>query len=214
MKSRARLQTTPRSVDLRDRGDACDRSEGAVEATATRAQARCPARCELDPEGEATQRPVEAVRKPSNQGPCGWLLVAARYFPRMSAENVELVRRSLQLWEERDFDGLAELADPEFALDLSRNVDAEVHPGIDGLQRWTDRIGEMWKDFQVEPQEVVEAGERVVTCVRLSGRGLSSGVEAEMKVFQVWSLRHGKILRITGGYRDRAEAMNDAREHP
>jgi ketosteroid isomerase-like protein len=129
----------------------------------------------------------------------------------MGAENVDLVRRCIQLWEARDFDAIAALADPVFALDLSRNLDAEVYSGVDGLRHWTDRLGEMWDDFRIEPEELIDAGDCVVTCAFLSGRGRESGIDAQMRVFQVWKLRDGKILRVIGGYRDRAEAMDETR---
>jgi ketosteroid isomerase-like protein len=125
----------------------------------------------------------------------------------MGAQDVELVRRCIQLWEDRNFEAMAELADPDFALDLSKNLDAEVYPGIDGLRRWTDRVGEMWDDFRIEPEELIDAGAHVVTCASVVGRGRESGIEAQMKVFQVWLTRQGKILRVIGGFRDRAEAM-------
>jgi hypothetical protein len=31
-----------------------------------------------------------------------------------------------------------------------------------------------------------------------------------MRVFQIWKFREGKLLRFTGGYRDRAEALQAA----
>lgn len=129
----------------------------------------------------------------------------------MSAENVELVRRAIGLWQAREFDGMTDLADPEFALDLSRNLDSAVYDGLEGLRAWTTQVGEMWDDFRIEPGELIEAGDNVVSCARLSGKGRGSGAQAEMTVFQVWKLRDGKILRITGGYRDRTDALDDAR---
>jgi hypothetical protein len=44
----------------------------------------------------------------------------------------------------------------------------------------------------------------------MSARGRGSGVEVEMQLFAVWTLREGKVLRLTGGYRDRAEALEAA----
>jgi ketosteroid isomerase-like protein len=128
------------------------------------------------------------------------------------SEDVELVRNALQLWEARDFDALTGFADPEFAFDLSRNLDAAVYEGVEGLRAWTDQIGEMWDDFRIEPQEVFAAGDCVVSCAHVSGRGRGSGLDARMTVFQVWRLRDGRILRICGGYRSREEAVEDATE--
>ena len=59
-------------------------------------------------------------------------------------------------------------------------------------------------------EEVIDGGDHVVTAVRISGRRRGSGVEVEMQVFHVWTLREGKVTRLTGGYRERSEALEAA----
>jgi ketosteroid isomerase-like protein len=128
----------------------------------------------------------------------------------MSEQNVETVRRCIKFWDTQDFAALTELADPEFVLDLSENFNPVVYEGIDGLRRWMADADEMWEEFRIEAEELIDAGEQVVTCAHVSGKGRGSGAPAEMRVFQVWKLGGGKVLRITGGYRDRAQALSAA----
>jgi hypothetical protein len=50
----------------------------------------------------------------------------------------------------------------------------------------------------------------VVVAVRISGKGRESRVQTEMRPFNVWTLRDSKVIRLTGGYRDRTDALEAA----
>ena len=128
-----------------------------------------------------------------------------------SPENVDAVRRGYELWNSRDFSSLPEIANPELVIDLSRNVfNPHVYRGYDGFRHLVEAIEEMWEDFEMTPEEFIDAGDRVVTAVRLSGRGRGSGADADMRLFNIWEFRDGKLVRLTGGYRTRDEALEDA----
>jgi ketosteroid isomerase-like protein len=71
-------------------------------------------------------------------------------------------------------------------------------------------VDEIWDDFRVVPAEFVGGGDVVVTAVTLHGKGKESGVNVEMQLFNVWTLRDSKVVRIVGGYRDRSEALEAA----
>ena len=129
----------------------------------------------------------------------------------MSQGNVEVVQRLSGFWATRDFSAVEEALDPEAVLDVSRNVfNPGVWRGVDGFRRFVEQVDEMWENFQAELEEVIDAGAQVITATRIRGRGRHSGVEAEMETFQVWTLRDGKVLRLTGGFRSRADALEAA----
>jgi ketosteroid isomerase-like protein len=130
----------------------------------------------------------------------------------MSEENVEVVRRCHDLWRKRDFERVLELVDPDAVFDLSRNVfNPDVYRGYDGFWRWVESAGQVWDDFEPGPIEFIRAaGDHVVTGVRISGTGRGSQVRVEMNLWQVWTVRDGKVVRMTGGYRDRDEALDAA----
>jgi ketosteroid isomerase-like protein len=129
----------------------------------------------------------------------------------MSQQNVEVVRRANRFWIERDFSQISELLDPEVVIDLSRNVfNPDVYRGYDGVNRYVEAVDEMWDRFEAKIEEVIDAGDTVVTATRISGVGRGSGVQVEMQLFQVVILRDGRILQLTGGYRNRAEALEAA----
>ena len=129
----------------------------------------------------------------------------------MSQENIEIVRRTYELWANGKWSSIPELFDPEVEVDLSRNVfNPDTYRGYSGLEEILRGIEEMWDDFEIVPTEVIEAGENVVATITMSGRGKESGVAVSMEVMNVWTIRDSKIVRVVGGYRDRAEALRAA----
>jgi hypothetical protein len=60
----------------------------------------------------------------------------------------------------------------------------------------------MWDQFEAEIEEVIDAGASVVTATRISGVGRGSGVQVEMQLFQVVTVPDGRVLNVTGGYRN------------
>jgi ketosteroid isomerase-like protein len=62
------------------------------------------------------------------------------------------------------------------------------------------------EEIRFEPQEFIDADDRVVVVARLVGRGKRSGVDVSRTWAYVWTLRGGKALRMIG-YADRADAL-------
>jgi ketosteroid isomerase-like protein len=131
----------------------------------------------------------------------------------VSEKNAVLVRRCYDFWRRRDYSMLPEVFDPDVVLDLSRNVfNPDVYRGHDGLVRYVEVVDETWEGFDARLTELIEVGDRVVTGTRISGRGRGSGVAVEMQLFNVWTFRDGRVLHIVGGYRERGEALDTARQ--
>jgi ketosteroid isomerase-like protein len=144
----------------------------------------------------------------------------------MSRENVEVVRRCTEFWANvspitdvldpnfwanRDVSPISDVLDPNVVIDLSRSdFNPDVYRGHGGVRRWVENVDEVWERFEAKIEEVIDGGDRVVTAVRISGRRRGSGVEVETQVFHVWTLRDGKVMRLTGGYRERSEALEAA----
>jgi uncharacterized protein len=129
----------------------------------------------------------------------------------MCQANVGLVRRCYELWASRDVSAIPKVMDPEVVIDLSRNIfNPAVYRGHDGVRKYVEAVEEVWEEFEARPEEFIDGGDTVVTAIRISGRGGGSGVPVEMRLFNIWTFRERKVLRMTGGYRDRAEALEAA----
>jgi ketosteroid isomerase-like protein len=127
----------------------------------------------------------------------------------MSEENVEVVRRAYAALTRGDTDALRDLASPEFVVDFSRRlVDPFVLRGFDeALAFFLNQSGETWDGWPVwEPQEVIDANDKVVAFIRTAARGKGSGVEVEAYVWNLWTFRDGKPVEFKYFGDDRAAA--------
>jgi ketosteroid isomerase-like protein len=127
----------------------------------------------------------------------------------MSRENVEIVRQGYEHYNrtgEADYGVL----DPEVVYDVSRRTfDPLVYHGHEGVKVFLALIREQWATMRLEPQEFVDAGDKVVVSVRLVGIGKESGVETTANAAHVWTFRDGKIIRQTT-FQTMAEALEAA----
>jgi ketosteroid isomerase-like protein len=123
----------------------------------------------------------------------------------MSQENVELIRSLYEGWLHGEM-GLDKL-DPEIAMFESSTLPGAASAiGADAVQRYIESFAKYWDEIRFEPQEYIDAGERVVVVARLIGRGKTSGVAVERIWAYVWTVRAQKVLRMDG-YSSREEAL-------
>jgi len=132
----------------------------------------------------------------------------------MSQENVEIVQRAYVALSQGDSDAIYDLAPPEFVVDFSRRlVDPFVLRGRDealGFFLRESREG-AWESSPVwEPQELINADDKVVALIRFSARGKGSGVEVEAHVWNVWTFRDGKPVEFKYFGDDQAAALEAA----
>jgi ketosteroid isomerase-like protein len=132
--------------------------------------------------------------------------------PTMSEQNVEVVRRTYDAFNRRDFDTLvSEIYDPQIEWQTSReDPDAATHRGPEAVRRYGEGWIESFEGLQTDLEELIEADDgRVYTWGRWCGRGRGSGIESEWWLAIVLELRNGKIVRADE-YFDRGEALEAA----
>jgi ketosteroid isomerase-like protein len=122
----------------------------------------------------------------------------------MSSENVEIVRRAYEAWNEGDPDAAIALLDSRVEWTLPAHFpDAETWRGrervVDGLRT----MSTSWDSLSLEVQELIDAGDRVVALVHIHGRAAVTGLDlAGMGVdAHLWTLRAGRVVavRMYGG---------------
>jgi ketosteroid isomerase-like protein len=129
----------------------------------------------------------------------------------MSQENVEIVRRALDAWNNQDFETAMSLVDPAIEVEVA------IGTPIDGSYRehvgLTQFMVEFWGQFDTfhsDFRERIQVGdEQVVLHVHHHGTGRGSGAAVEMPGWQVFSLQAGKITRWRN-FRSRQEALEAA----
>ena len=130
----------------------------------------------------------------------------------MSQENVELARRGYAALNEAYQTGeflsaVQEFCDPEIVLRPSGILpESSEMRGHEGLLRFAGLQTEAFEEFWVEPQEFIDAGDRVVVPVRFGGLAQHTGLEVVFDVVHVCTARDGKWTRIDM-YVSKAEAL-------
>ena len=124
----------------------------------------------------------------------------------MSQKNEEIVREAWDAYSRRDYDRVAGFHDPHIVVITLE--DGAVYGNDDVIanyERWNDA----WEGAETTLEEVIGHGDRVFLAVRFQARGRASGVEVETRLYEVYTLRDGKVLRIDE-YEQRAEAIEAA----
>jgi ketosteroid isomerase-like protein len=127
--------------------------------------------------------------------------------PIDSQRNVDVVRDLWNAYSRGDFDRVIALSDPYVVL-----VSLEEGPlyGSEALRanhaRWLDAWDE---DATATLDAVIGAGDHVLVIACFSGRGRSSGVRVEERLYEVYTLRNGWILRADE-FTDREAAFTAA----
>jgi ketosteroid isomerase-like protein len=84
-----------------------------------------------------------------------------------------------------------------------------IYRGHDGLRAifrdWYASFG----GYDEGLEEIVDAGEHVISVTRGRGRGRASGADVEMTFHLVWTIREGKIVRLVW-YPTRRQAVEAA----
>jgi ketosteroid isomerase-like protein len=129
----------------------------------------------------------------------------------MSRENVEVVRRFYDAYNERDLAALSSLVADEFQFQsVFVGVEGRVYEGPNGFPGYFADLSEAWEYFWLELEDVLDAGsDRVVGLMQVHGRGKSSGVEINPRIAAVFRLRDGKLAGLQT-FMDRIEALEAA----
>ena len=116
----------------------------------------------------------------------------------MSQENLEIARRGYEHFRVTG-ELLAETLPPDFVWDMSKFrgwPERQAYPGIDGAMQFIADWTESWEAWELELDELRDAGDRVVMILRQRGRSKATGLPVEMRFAQVWMFRDGKQIRM------------------
>jgi uncharacterized protein len=137
----------------------------------------------------------------------------------MSQENVELVREMYRVYNDAYespgvLDALREqverFCDPEVEWVLTQGAPqaAASFRGHEGVIEFFRDMLEAFEVVRQEPDEFIEAGDRVVVFVHSIARA-RSGLTIDERWAHIVTLRGGKVMRLEQ-YRDRAQALEAA----
>lgn len=131
----------------------------------------------------------------------------------MSEENVEIVRSIYEGWANND---------PQTLRLIDETI--EIHPdprsawpgiearyaGHEGLTRYLGSIYDAFSEYKAEAEDILDAGDRVVTLAIERARGKQSGVPVNIRyTAHVWTIRDRRAVRLEVNW-DRDDALRAA----
>ena len=115
----------------------------------------------------------------------------------MSQENVEKTESFIAAYNRRDFEAAVRFFDPQIEWVLPALQRSDSCHGPEEIIRFWDGLDETFDELRLDPQEFVDAGDRVAVRLRYYGRGKGSGAELETEMYhQVTTFRDGIMVRI------------------
>jgi uncharacterized protein len=134
----------------------------------------------------------------------------------MSQENVEIVREVYDAATRRDTATVLALYDPEIEWDFLTGPgeglfgQGGLYRGHEGLRRWFREWSDALDHIEYEAEELIAAGDQVISKAKMRARGRASGIEVEaMTLYAVWTIREGKVVRVVW-FPSREEALEAA----
>ena len=114
----------------------------------------------------------------------------------MSTENLEAARRGFEALGRDGVEAFLEFIDPEFEMTTPADMTVEpaTYRGHEGMRHYFESFYEIMDEVRFEPEEFIDAGDRVVVPARLVARGRDTGIEAVQHLTMVWTLRDGKAI--------------------
>ena len=127
----------------------------------------------------------------------------------MSQENVEIVRRMWDAFLAADIQTALSFYAPDVEWDGTNLPDGQIGRGQEAILDHVTRWAEVWNDWTVEVEHVVEAGnDQVILFMRERGRS-DSGLTMDERHAELYTLREGMIVRRQG-FSDPSQALEAA----
>jgi ketosteroid isomerase-like protein len=114
-----------------------------------------------------------------------------------TATPTELVRSLYEAINRRDYEtGFALLGEGFEWLEPEHGLLGGPHRGLVEVREAIEAQLEVFDEFTIDPEELDEYGDQVAVAVRQRARGAASGVEVEIRIGHLWTVKEGKAIRL------------------
>jgi ketosteroid isomerase-like protein len=128
----------------------------------------------------------------------------------MSQENVEVVRRFYDRLNAGDLEGMIELCDARFVMDMTQRVfNPDRYEGPDGIRRFYRDVMDAWEAYHWEVEDTRTADDVVVAMLHCHGHSRHGGPEVDWRVAWLFWFERGTPVSLCF-YRERDEALEAA----
>jgi ketosteroid isomerase-like protein len=129
----------------------------------------------------------------------------------VTKDKLELVRTGYEAFNRGDIEGSLDILHPE----IEWNTYIVPGPG-GGTYHGHDGVRELWADarrifgeFRNVPEDLFDAGDRVVAFVRVEGVGRESGVAVTARIAHLYTFKDDLVIRVES-FEDPEEALRRA----
>ena len=127
----------------------------------------------------------------------------------MSEQNVEIVRNAVER-----FKASGEMSPETAATDVAWHdppdfPDAKVHFGVEGVIEALGAWANAWSEWEIELDEYLDAGDRVLVRGKQRGRGKDTGAWVDQPLCLVYLLRDAKVVEVRAFF-DNDQALEAA----
>jgi len=116
----------------------------------------------------------------------------------MSQENVQLIRGVYEAFGRGDIPAVLAQMDQSIEWNEAENfIYADRNPYVGPqavLEGVFTRLGAEWEGFTVTPEELLDAGDRVVALGTYSGINKATGSAVRAQFAHVWGVRGGRVM--------------------
>jgi ketosteroid isomerase-like protein len=126
----------------------------------------------------------------------------------MSQENVEVVRAGFAAYNRGDLDAMTQFYDPDVVFET---LLLGTHHGNEAIRLLYEENRKTLSGYAIDPIELIDAGDKVVAVVQVSGVGPASQIAMEDRdrVAFLFTLNNGRVVRQQS-FRNREEALEAA----
>ena len=119
----------------------------------------------------------------------------------MSEANVAAIRRMYDAWLAEDLKTVYKTFDRDIELHPDSEATwvgvGEVYRGHEGVTAYMSAVYEAFEDYRPEVEELIDAGDRVLTLAIEHARGRGSGAPVQAnRTAHVWTMENGKAIRL------------------
>jgi ketosteroid isomerase-like protein len=123
----------------------------------------------------------------------------------MASPDADRLRRAYDLFNAGDVDWA--MFDPAVRNDHTAGLFLDgVFYGTEGVRAAFEEIDTDWDDVQLDPEEVIDLGDRFLVLLHMRARVRGSDAQLDAQIAHVWEFRDGRVVNWDV-YGDRATAM-------
>jgi ketosteroid isomerase-like protein len=123
-----------------------------------------------------------------------------RLSPRSRLRRVILakaIRDNAEAFNRRDYEALVAGFDREITLATGDAFpETNVYRGHEGMRDFLAMVEEVWRDYRIEPETLIDLGGRYVLLARHHAHGRGSGVGVNHRVGLVGTLNAGAVISL------------------